>query len=373
MKLRRNIIFSALAFFMGYLARITWSVTSPYSSLRPTVAEDSLIFTLFFLGYVIVQIPAGILADMKSAKLITSLVLLPLSLSLFLSGMANNIELEYIASLIMGLSAGWIYPATLKVISETYKGRELAIAMGYYSLAWPLSITIAGLAIPYLTINLGWRWPYYILAALGIVGAIGTLTVSYPSNNLKGKSGFIIKFNRDVTILSFSGFLFFSSYWIITLYSYKYFLLIFNNPYLAGISYSLLALTGIPSTLISGRFINRLGVKRTLMVFELAYGILIVGIAFLHEPLVVFVIASLMGFIRFVITPANSTAVSLVGGNKSGSVAGTVNLFWQSSGISSPVLASIILGYSNYFVLWLFSALLVIGSAIGYISLKIKN
>ncbi|MGC8543592.1 MAG: MFS transporter, partial [Vulcanisaeta sp.] len=69
--------------------------------------------------------------------------------------------------------------------------------------------------------------------------------------------------NSDVIVISLSGFLFFMSYWTITLYAYKYFLSIGLNEYVAGLTYSLLALLGIPSTLIAGYVIRSLGVRNT--------------------------------------------------------------------------------------------------------------
>lgn len=133
--------------------------------------------------------------------------------------------------------------------------------------------------------------------------------------------------NINVAIVSIAGFLFFSSYWIITLYSYKYFLSVIHNPYIAGVAYSLLAAAGIPSTIVSGYIINKLGVKNTLFLFEILYGIMVIIMAFSLIPALILLTATIMGFIRFVITPANSTAVSVIGKDKAGAVTGTANLF----------------------------------------------
>lgn len=365
------IFLSSAAFFLSYFSRITWSIVSAYSSLKPTIPEDSLIFSLFFLGYVIVQLPSGILSDMLSPRIITVLSLTSLSLSLFLSGIANNIRIEYVASLLMGLSAGWIYPATIKILSITYNGKDLAVAIGYYSLAWPLSITLSGLILPYISINLGWRSSYFLLTILGISIAIGFL-ILHTSSERERKKQQLLLLNINVAIVSIAGFLFFSSYWIITLYSYKYFLSVIHNPYIAGVAYSLLAAAGIPSTIVSGYIINKLGVKNTLFLFEILYGIMVIIMAFSLIPALILLTATIMGFIRFVITPANSTAVSVIGKEKAGAVTGTANLFWQSSGIVAPLIASYLITNFSYFILWIFSSILIIISSLIYLGLKIK-
>lgn len=365
---------------MSYFSRITWSIVSSYSTLKPTIQEDSIIFSLFFIGYIVVQIPAGVLSDMFSPAKISIMSLSFLSLSLFLSGIANSIKLEYLASILMGLSAGWIYPATLKLLSLIYEGKDLALAIGYYSLAWPLSITLSGLILPYISINLGWRVSYYLLAIIGILIAISFIVVTIKINSIKTKE-FITRdnsprklflFNRNVAILSSAGFLFFTSYWIITLYSYKYFLIILHNPYVSGLAYSLLAAAGIPSTIVSGYIINRLNVKNTLFLGEFLYGLLVLTLGFSTALTLIIVVATLMGFIRFIITPANSTAASVIGKEKAGAVAGTANMFWQSSGIISPLIASLIISYFSYFTLWIVSSALIIISSMIYLGLKIK-
>ncbi|MEM0092044.1 MAG: hypothetical protein QXG62_05530 [Saccharolobus sp.] len=52
-------------FFLSYLSRVVWSIIAPFSPLKTTTLEYSIIFAL---GYIIVQIPAGILSDYVSAK-----------------------------------------------------------------------------------------------------------------------------------------------------------------------------------------------------------------------------------------------------------------------------------------------------------------
>ncbi len=378
MKYWYAVFLSSAAFFMSYFSRITWSIVSSYSTLKPTIQEDSIIFSLFFIGYIVVQIPAGVLSDIFSPAKISIMSLSFLSLSLFLSGIANSIELEYLASVLMGLSAGWIYPATLKLLSSIYKGKELALAIGYYSLAWPLSITLSGLILPYISINFGWRASYYLLAIIGILIAISFIVLIIrinPTRTLDKRDVSLRKlffFDKNVAILSSAGFLFFTSYWIITLYSYKYFLMILHNPYVSGLAYSLLAAAGIPSTIISGYIINRLNVKNTLFLGEFLYGLLALMLGFSATLTAIIVVATLMGFIRFIITPANSTAASVIGKEKAGAVAGTANMFWQSSGVISPLIASFIILHFSYFTLWVISSALIIVSSMIYLGLKIK-
>ncbi len=366
---------ASASFFMSYFSRLAWSIVSSYSTLKPTIIEDSIVFSLFFIGYVTVQIPAGIISDRINPKYVIITSLIGLAVSSFVSGIANAMWVEYVASLLMGLNAGWIYPATVKLLTINFSGPELPIAMGYYSIAWPLSIVLAGVILPETCIVLGWRWSYYIVALVSII-----IALLYMPINIKGYGGnarnvlnLKLLRNSDVIIISLSGFLFFISYWTITLYAYKYFLSIGLNDYVAGFTYSLLALLGIPSTLIAGYIIRDLGVRNTLSLFETLYGVLTILLAVITRELPLMVLAAFMGFIRFVITPANSTAVSKIGGEMAGSVTGIANLFWQLSGTVAPAVASFILTRLNYQFLWVIMGIMIIISALIYqLTLKVK-
>ncbi|MEM3230188.1 MAG: MFS transporter [Metallosphaera sp.] len=357
------IFVTSSSFFLGYFARIAWSIVSVYSTLRPTEIQDSVIFSLFFLGYVIVQIPSGMISDRRPREVVI-LALIGLAISSFLSGFSTSILQEYMASLLMGLSAGWIYPVTIKILASSFDRRELPVAIGYYSLAWPLSIILAGLTLPYLSINIGWRYSYYMISLLCVIVALLYLKVRVEGGGNSGKLQ-LIK-DRNVIAVSMAGFLFFLSYWIITLYAYKYFLKVGLNGYEAGIAYSFLAVAGIPSTVIAGYLIRRMGVRTTLSTFEGFYGVLTILLSFLVSSVSLFIISFLMGFVRFVITPANSSAVSLIDKGRAGSVSGFANFFWQSSGIVAPLLASLVVIQQGYHVLWIVAGVVILLSAVLY-------
>ncbi|MGC8566704.1 MAG: MFS transporter [Caldisphaera sp.] len=361
------ILITSSSFFLSYFSRLAWSIVSTYSSLKPNTLQDSLIYSLFFLGYVIVQIPAGLISDKVKPSTIAFISLLGLSATSFLSGIANSILIEYISSIFMGISAGWIYPVTIKTLSIAFKNKnEQAVAIGYYSLAWPLSIVLAGIILPRISIEFGWRYSYYLISILSLIFSLSYLIYLKDMRYEGTKSKFIIVKDKNVIIISLAGFLFFLSYWSITLYAYKYFISLGIPSYTSGYLYSLLALAGLPATIIAGYIIRKIGVKISLVFFELIYGILTMLLALFLRPDLLALIATLMGFVRFVITPANSTAVSFVGKEKAGSVSGFANFFWQSSGIFSPIISQYIILNVSYKDLWIFSGLIIIISSILY-------
>ncbi|MCH4815994.1 MAG: MFS transporter [Saccharolobus sp.] len=372
MKGKAVIFISASSFFLSYFSRVTWSIVAPLSTLKTTTTEDSIIFALFFLGYILVQIPSGMLADRISANHLLFLSLLGVAITSFISATFPLIMVEYLASFLMGFSAGWIYPITVKLLSISFDGKDLPIAMSIYSIAWPLSIVASGIIIPFLALTFSWESSFYFVGSLSTILGISAL-LYLPSLKLT-KS--VIKFkdvirDKNSIYISVGGFLFYLTYWVLVLYLYKYLLGVVRNEYVAGIIYSLTALTGIFSTILAGYIIKSLGVKRTFLLFISLYSFSLLIFSFTKNVIVIGIDALALGFFRFVITPTSSTAVAVIGGKeRSGSVTGFANFFWQSSGIVGSIIAPLLINLFTYTYLWTFVSVLSFLSLIFYYKLK---
>jgi len=215
------VVLASSSFFMSYFVRLSWAVLAPYSSFSPTKVENGAVFSVFFVGYVISQLPAGLLSDRTSPKLIVSLSMLGLCASSLLGGLASSIRVEIVASFAMGIAAGLIYAPTVKMISSTFTGKQTSVAMGYYSLAWPLPLVLAGFILPPIATSIGWRSAYYGIALFSAVIAVlvGTTNIrSSPSPRFN----FSVLRERNVMLLAAGGFMFYLGYWILALYAYEF-------------------------------------------------------------------------------------------------------------------------------------------------------
>jgi MFS family permease len=363
---------SFAAFFLSYYSRLAWSVLSTYSSLRPTPYEDGLIFSIFFAAYIAVQIPAGLVSDAIDPKKVLVMALLGLAASSVLGGAAGTIWVEYIGSLFMGFSAGWIYPTTIKLLSTNFEGRGLARAMGYYSLAWPVSIILLGVGLPTAAEDLGWRWGYYLIGVASFAVALAAaMLMEDVRRRDNGGLDLRVLASRNVALLSIGGFLFYYAYWAFAFYAYDYLRSIGMSGILAGEIYSMTAAAGIASTVITGYLIGRIGLWRTFLIAIPLYGLTILGFAVLRAPIWLAAVALAMGFFRFMVTPANSTLAGVIGGpGRSGSVTGAANFFWQLSGVIAGSASPLIFVSMGYVSLWGAMALMVFASLVPYVMLR---
>ena len=365
---------SSAAFFMSYFGRMMWSVFDVYaSSLQPTLFEDSFVFSLFFVGYVIVQVPAGLVSDRIRPNLVTGVALLAVALTLLLGGTAQTMGTEYASSLLMGLAAGWIYPSTVRALTALFPGRDRrAIAIGYYSLAWPLSVFLLGIVLPFTAIAVGWRGGYEVMAlvsgALGITYLFTDVEAFRPQ---RASLSFLV--NRNSLLIGLGGFAFFLPYWAVTLFAFDYFITIGMAAYAAGLAVAFLALAGIPSTLLSGFVVNRVGLRRSAVLSLLLYGVAFLLLAAFQDLYVILGVALAMGFFRFLVTPINAAIVSVVGEDRAGHVTGFANLFWQLSGVVAPVLAAFLIDGFGYAVNWCLMAAIVFVAAAFYARIGIPG
>jgi MFS family permease len=357
------------SFFFSYYSRLAWSVLSIYMPFQPTVVQQGLVFSLFFVGYVIVQIPAGMISDRFSGGIVIAFALIGLAGSTLFSGIAVDIVEEYVASFLMGLTAGWIYPASINVM-RTYFRNDFNVYIGYYSLAWPLAIVAVGFVLPWVAINIGWEWGYYT-AAIGCI-IVSILSFSLKTDLGKARINFLLFGDRRLLFLSLGGFLFFLSYWSITLFSYRYFISLGISPGISGLIFSCMAIGGLFSTLAFGYIVRYLGLKRTTVLSLIIYALFVSSFSWLYSAVILVLIALLTGFFRFIVTPSNSSLAAFIGGQNAAGASGISNMFWQLSGFVGPLLSAFIINIVGMRELWIYMGVIIIAGTLFYMLIKFE-
>jgi MFS family permease len=367
------LILSSSAFAIGYFARLVWSIVSSYSNLGTNALSNGYIFALLFGGYVCVQIPSGMLTDKFGSKSVLSMSMFLLAFSAYLAGAAGSLQLEELASLAIGITAGFSYPAALKMVSSSYIRGEASVGIGYFTLAFPISVIVTGLSIPTITAALGWRWGFYVVTAASVLVGLGFLAIEHKDVGAVYRFDVRSILTRNTLLLSMGGLVFYSGAWIFTLYSYNYFVDSGWSAGLAGILFSALAIGGIPATLLSGRLSKKIGSGRMIVLSSVAYAALLLVFAAARSFLFLLVIILALGYFRFSMTSSGSTLTYLISGEKTGSVAGIANAFSQFGGVVGPLVAPLVLVAGSYGALWTAVSGLAIVSAVIYSNLKVKR
>jgi MFS family permease len=104
-------------------------------------AAKGLAGGIFFIGYLVLQIPGGHLAERWSAKKFVGIMILIWGVFAFLAGLVQNYTQLLVVRFLLGVAEGGIWPAILVLISHWFPARERARAYGF----WMMNIAIASI------------------------------------------------------------------------------------------------------------------------------------------------------------------------------------------------------------------------------------
>jgi MFS family permease len=128
--------------------------------LGMTASVSGLAAGIFFIGYVILQAPAGHWAEHKSAKqLITASIFIWGGLSI-LSGFAQNASQLLVIRFFIGVAEGGVWPAMLIILSHWFPDEERGRANAYFIMNIAIASIITGPLSGWIISNFGWRWVF---------------------------------------------------------------------------------------------------------------------------------------------------------------------------------------------------------------------
>ena len=104
-------------------------------------AQQGLAGGIFFIGYVLLQIPGGHLAERWSAKKFVAIMILLWGAAAIWCGFAANFTQLLVARFLLGVAEGGIWPAVLVLISHWFPVSERARAYSF----WMANLAIASI------------------------------------------------------------------------------------------------------------------------------------------------------------------------------------------------------------------------------------
>ena len=170
--------FFAIAFFIigiiAYMDRSNISIIAGpmMEDLNMSKAQFGLLASFFSLGYALMQVPSGILAEKFGPKKMLTIALLWWSAFTILTGIVKNHGLLYFVRFLFGVGEAPMYPSNAVFnsfwFSKGEKGRasSVLLAGSYFG---PVIAPVVTIAI----VNMfGWQAVFYIFGAVGILISI---------------------------------------------------------------------------------------------------------------------------------------------------------------------------------------------------------
>ena len=150
---------SFVMYTISYIDRTNVSMALPAMSaelhMDPRQAGDAV--GVFFWGYLLLQMPAGHLAQHWSAKKVVAILLVAWGLCSVATGLVQSATQFWVMRLVLGLAEGGVWPAVLVLVAHWFPRAERARANAYWMMCLPLSVVISSPLSGWLLTHWNWR------------------------------------------------------------------------------------------------------------------------------------------------------------------------------------------------------------------------
>ncbi len=158
--------------------RMAYTVILPpmKEGLQLTYGELGLLGTGNFIGYLSMATIGGFLAARFGTRVVITLALILMAITLFLTGLAQSFQFAFAMRLLTGLGNGAAYVPAMALGSAWFAMKRRGLATGIILSGMGSGSMIAGLAVPWilqLYAPEGWRFSWYYLGcAVMVISAI---------------------------------------------------------------------------------------------------------------------------------------------------------------------------------------------------------
>lgn len=372
-----------LAFTFTFLSRYIWSplMSDVSGEFGINATQAGLYMSAFFAGYLITQIPGGIMADKYRPKYILIVCTVLGGVMTALMSLITSYEMGLVIRVITGVSSGCVMAQCSKVVAVTFEPKKRASAMGVVLASPPFGITLAQSIGAPLNQAMGWRNTFLAVAALAVVivvllavfvpgkaeapapvrssaGAAQTAATAAAQKKqagiLEGLAGFFT--NKQQLLLGASGFMFmFVSVGVAT-WTNRYAQSLGFTPVQGGMIITCYSIAGVLASCISGSVAGKLHIgHRNFLILSLAaMGVMTVIFSMQRDYTALIVAGIIYGAISYLpSTHYTTSAMKLAGDRYTATAASTQNLLFQLASLIMPVVVGRAIDTTgNYSYVW---------------------
>jgi ACS family sodium-dependent inorganic phosphate cotransporter len=167
------VVLSFLSVFVCYIDRVNISVAiiPMAEDLNWNMQTQGTVLSSFFIGYLLLQIIGGRLADRFGGKVVLGTGVLLWSLFTILTPPAAMLGFSILIAcrIAMGMGEAVTFPSIYTTYSRWVPLRERSRAIGLTNSGIPLGTVFALVVTPIIVQKLGWEWAFYLFGAVGVV------------------------------------------------------------------------------------------------------------------------------------------------------------------------------------------------------------
>ncbi|MEJ2739015.1 MAG: MFS transporter [Dehalococcoidia bacterium] len=350
------------------LSLVSAFVVVGFSIIAPVLPQYALSFSIpvtlvgwavssFALARMVIDIPAGLLADLFGRKRIMVVGLIFIVFSSILSGIAENYPLLIIGRVIQGIgSALYVTAATTwvaQISAGEYRGRFMSLYSGIIFAATSLGPAIGG----YSAFHFGLSAPFFVYGGFATLGLLATI-------RLKDNSGHDSEFQSNVRIKDVPGVFMNFPFMLVNISVLALFFLRSGVrstliPLFAALNLDLteaqigvlMTVAGVVTSLLtypSGWLSDRVGRKRPIMSCLFLSAVAVVLIPFQMSFSGLIPIMVLYGFATGLQGSIAAWPADVAPEDKLGTAMGVYRVIGDIGMFLGPITVSLIAGYTGY-------------------------
>lgn len=171
---RYVVVFLAfLSVFICYIDRVNISVAiiPMAEDLGWSMQTQGTVLSSFFVGYLLLQVVGGRLADRFGGKVVLGAGVILWSIFTMLTPPAAwlGIGILIAARIAMGMGEAVTFPSIYSLYSKWVPLTERSRAVGFANSGIPLGTVFALVVTPIIVERLGWEWAFYLFGAVGLL------------------------------------------------------------------------------------------------------------------------------------------------------------------------------------------------------------
>lgn len=364
-----------ICFCATFVTRFTWppliSTVSPV--LKLNMAQAGSYMSAFYIGYLVTQIPAGIIADKFGARVVLAVSLILEGISTSSLSLIGNYESGFILRIIAGLGAGAVYAAAARALVEWFPVKERGRAFGMLMVAPSAGILISNFLAPTLNQMFGWKGAFMSVGTITFVsGVLVALFMRSNAEAVNEKGSLITGFkfifsHKNLLLTCAAGF---GLMWV------ELAIATWANAYIKSIGFTVkeagavmmwYGVGGVLSPIVAGFLSDRLNNRRTIILVSLALTIpLTIWFGYETSLTVLYVLSFVSAFTSYLSNPMfNVMVANYAGVQWAATASGVANFLYQIASLISPFILGLIIDWTgNFSWVWWIMAL---GPAVGFI------
>lgn len=400
-----------LSFLLSFVVRLSWSTLMPIvnEAMNFTPVQGTSYVTAFYIGYAIMVLPGGIIADRIGYRKTILFSLLSMAIITGLMSTITSYTMGWVLRLILGLVSGPIQSSCLSAIGDHFSNTQRGTAVGIFMSCTSFGIFTINLYAPTVATHYGWRMAFLVTAILPLIVLIMsyfTLVKARKSDDEVGKlisehpagrtvqsegQGAIVKrredivgtsestlwnnlsyllTNRNIMLLAITGFFATGTTWGVTNWTNLYMVKSLGvTSIFAG---SVMTVYGLAALLVKptiGILSDILPIKKNHLasICLFCFGPALISFAMTMQPNMLYVTGAILGVGAFMYSPlTNALVVQSAPSHLRATTAGFVNLFNQMGSITAPIILGNILTHTGHYqtALYAISVFPIIGSII---------